>query len=210
MALTPDQQSAELEVLRLEVRLQGVWNQLMVKCPELFTIYDLPENGERMAKWLESQNPPLPFTVENLVLAFNTNRHLFTQVETEDEKRAASNRAYRDKLERDAAARQARRIQEQDRQKPLTHISHRQLEEDRQAAETETQKAAKAMRERIERMRQNATDGPPTIYFPERTKDGRAHPFAGKVDWRQTYTERKRLGFDTDDGGKTNVKLKGE
>ena len=205
---TPEQ--VELEALRLEVRLQGVMNQVIAKCPDLVTIYDLPENGARMAKWLESQNPPLPFTVENLVLAFNKNKHLFARVETEEDQREKANREYRDKSEQEKADARAKREREQNKQQPLSHISHTQLERERQQAEVEQENVRKALRTVFEKARQGVTREIPTIYFPERTEDGRMHPLRGKVDWQSTYAERKRLGFDVEAGGKTNIKLKGE
>ena len=209
MALTPEQQQAELEALRLEVRLHAVYNQLTAKCPELLTIYDLPENGVRMALWLNNQTPPLSFTLENLVLAFERNKHLFARKETEEERAANVSREYHEKIEREKAAARAERERQQNKQQPLTHISHVQLARDRKAAEIEKQKAAKAMREEIEKLSSGGPSSPPTIYFPEQTKDGRANPLAGKVDWGKTYAERKRLGFDVSEG-KQNIKLKGE
>jgi hypothetical protein len=101
-------------------------------------------------------------------------------------------KAAREYEEKQAAARQ-KRIEEQEKARPLSHLSHVQRDAEEKAAEDESTTNAKKMWEKLDEMRkriQNST--PPVVYWESPS------PHAGKINWPATERARLAAGFNRD------------
>ena len=196
----------ELDSLYQDIMIDRAINGLFMRRPEMQLRGDFAgnTNGEVMGRWLGSQNPPLEITTDNLVLAFDACKKAGTLElrESEDEKTAREAQEQRAEVERKLReqdeAHRAALIAENDRSKPAGRPSHVEMERQKAEAEATRQAGVEAVKKRIEDIRKQVTEGPPTIYYPERKPNGDVDPRHGKIDWVKTTAERKRLGF-TDD-----------
>ncbi len=197
----------ELEALHREILVDRALNVLFIRRPEMQIRGDFEgnENGYVLGRWLQLQNPPLQITGDNLVLAFDACKKAGTLElrESEDEKTAREAAEQKAEVERKLReqdeAHRAALIAENDRSKPAGRPSHVEMERQKAEAEAAQRAGVEAVKKRIEDIRKQVTEGPPTIYYPERKPKGDVDPRHGKIDWVKTTAERKRLGLITPD-----------
>jgi len=179
---TEQENAATLAALNTEIE------QFKALCPEHLE-WDTAKSGDAIIAYLAEHNTPM--TAGSMLAAFMVLRRMgkltkSAPVETAEQK---ATREYEEKktvvLEK--------RIKEQEANRPLQHVNHKNQDDARAADEAANAANAKKMWERLEEMRKKVVGAtPPLVYWPEGT------PMSGRIDWRKTEEARLAAGFNRD------------
>ena len=176
MATEQEKSALEIEVAQFEELV-----------PE-FAEFDTPESATAMFDYLRQNN--LPFEAGGLMGAFHILRKQgkLTQVES-----VSSKIAREDEIRREE--RRAQLEETQNKNRPLSHISHTESARKQKEAVNESETEGRKMFQKLEDMRKKVMSSTaPLIYF-------QSGPNSGKINWSATSDARRKAGFN-DDGSK--------
>ncbi len=175
----------------LETQVDLEYQQFCLLMPE-WAVYESDENKQKLADFLvQSQAPGL--SAGALMGAFAVLRKQGALAIVEDPE-VVKQREEQARIAAEKAERKAQLERENNRQAPLTHVSHRVLDQQATNAEQEKRDKVAAAKKIMDQIRKRITDPgiPTTIYFDMMSDGVTPHPLQGKINHTATDMAREK------------------